>query len=169
MAVMVVVSTLVVGRSGTASLRTVAFCIPMVTARATMIGYRNPPGTGCALRAASSTQTARRAAWPDTARREQVAPVLPQPDPHLSPGERTEPEGDQRNEGGADGEAGCAGQGESQEHDVAGHVGHEDVPEHQVAEGIDQPGHRRVNPSSNGGRGPCRVARSGARRSPGCR
>ena len=35
-----------------------------------------------------------------------------------------------------------AGQREREEHHVAGHVGHEDVPEDQVAERVDQPGDR---------------------------
>ena len=50
------------------------------------------------------------------------------------------PEGGQRR---GDGEALGAGQGEGQEHHVAGHVGHEHVAEDQVAEGVHQPGDHR--------------------------
>ena len=50
-------------------------------------------------------------------------------------------EGAQRGQGGWDGEAGGTCQREPQEHDVAGHVGDEHVPEHQIAEGVDETGH----------------------------
>ena len=81
-----------------------------------------------------------------------MAPVLPEAGPYLSPGEGTEPEGRQRDGGGADGEPGGAGEGKAQEDDIAGHVGHEDVPEHQVAEGVDQPG-RHGQPQQQRGEG----------------
>ena len=44
--------------------------------------------------------------------------------------------------------------------DIAGHVGHEDVPEHQVAEGVDEPGDHRQAEQQRG-QGTVSVPRSG--------
>ena len=56
----------------------------------------------------------------------------------LAPDEGAHAERHQGRHGRADREARHARDGESQEHHVSRHVGHEDVPEHQVAEGVDQ-------------------------------
>jgi len=54
------------------------------------------------------------------------------------------------------------GEGKAQEHDVARHVGDEDVPEHQIAEGIDQAG-EECQAQEQRGSGPCLPLRSGTR------
>ena len=75
MPVMVSVSTVVV-RSGTASLRAVAFWIPIEMPRSTINTYRYPPSTGSPLAAAATTDAPSRSVWNDGRRREQVSAVM---------------------------------------------------------------------------------------------
>lgn len=77
-----------------------------------------------------------------------------------APGQGAKAERRQRDQRGRRGEAAGTGQREPEEDDVAGHVGDEHVPQHQVAEGIHQTGHT-VKPSSNGGRGRCGSSAAG--------
>jgi hypothetical protein len=64
-----------------------------------------------------------------------------QPRAHTAADQGPEGESPQRNQGSRNGEAIGTGQGEPKEDDVAGHVGDEHLPEHQVAERIDETGH----------------------------
>ena len=54
--------------------------------------------------------------------------------PHQERGDRRHRRGNR--------EVGCVGQGEAQEHDVPRHVGHEDVSQREIADGVDQAGKR---------------------------
>ncbi len=54
-----------------------------------------------------------------------------------------EHKGSYRDERGQDREARYPGQSECQEHDIAGHVGDEDVAKHHVAKRVDQTGDQR--------------------------
>ena len=58
-------------------------------------------------------------------------------------GERAEAERSDRGQRSGNGEACCAGEREPQKDDVARHVGHEHVPEHEVAERVDEARHNR--------------------------
>ena len=64
---------------------------------------------------------------------------------HAATDECAEPKRRQGDERCRDREAWRTSQGEAQEHDVAGHVGDEDVTQYEIAKGIDQAAHERHN------------------------
>ncbi len=55
-------------------------------------------------------------------------------------GARAEEEGGKRDERGEHGQPAGVGEPEAEQHDVAGHVGGEDVAKAEVADGVDEPG-----------------------------
>ena len=71
---------------------------------------------------------------------EQTTPVFSKARADFAAHEGAGPERRQGHQRCRDRETWRPGEGKAQEHDVARHVGDEDVPEHQIAEGIDQAG-----------------------------
>ena len=80
-------------------------------------------------------------AQPEGARaRQVVAAVAVQPAPDLPARQRAHQEGPQGRERGRHRQARCAPDGESQEHHVAGHVGHEHAAQGDEAHGVHHAG-----------------------------
>ncbi len=137
MPVRVIVSTVVV-KSGIASFRAHAFCVPIVaasnaiatyvvTARETRRGNHDQHDGGEHRLAGD-------------ARREQPWTVPAQANDEPADEERSDKKRSQGDERAPDAQSRRAGGREAEEDDVAGHVRHEDVTETQITDRIDDPG-----------------------------